>query len=42
MSEDCELGKLEYWDSTYAQEHKNFTDFGDEGEIWLVAYWLKL
>eukprot|EP00210_Caulerpa_lentillifera_P000206 g201.t1 len=34
MSDECELGKLEYWDAAYKQEYENFTDFGDEGEIW--------
>jgi SAM-dependent methyltransferase len=28
------LGKVEHWDQVYKQELENFSNFGDEGEIW--------
>ncbi len=32
--EDCELGRLEFWESTYDRELKNLQLNGDEGEVW--------
>lgn len=41
-SDECELGTLEYWESTYERELQNLQLNGDEGEIWcalLLIYW---
>lgn len=35
--EECQLGKHEHWEETYATELTNFKDHGSQGEIWKAS-----